>query len=781
MSVSSGTVNGSLLGRLRRHTTCPKCQGRFKQPKLLPCNHSVCRDCLTLDKGVRKGHGLEYIVSCPACKKEAELTKTGLDSLPDAFFKQHMTQACTRLEKVVSGKGCEECGKDEASLAAFCRNCESLICTSCRGDHERLRSLSEHIVVGTEEYARELGGVAQAENDDGASSSLSFRARSVSSSYPAMKCTAHKEPLKLYCRTCHVLICHDCTVKEHTPPRHKAELVDKLVSQHKSDIEEGTAVIRSHLSELKRSSSEKVSLQQGIVQQQKELCRLLDNVFQELQLELEHRKRKLVREIEAKAEEETKKISHDLARLDTKKSELESLIRACTEALQHTTDQEFMVLRRDLQTRLKEMSVKRPMTASASASSLPAEMPNLSLTVSCAEEIKAACKDVALKSLIVNRSKSKIHKLKSSLAEVGRDIQIIFSAITSDNKPCIEPLELKVKVIVPRFELEVETLIAPSLSLGTYMVTFTPAKKGEHLLFIYVGGEEIECCPFRVPVRSSKMDLGFPEKVLNKKEWAWGVACGSVDRLVYVTENYNHCISVWDKNGKLVRNIGHKGHKPGQLLQPTGIAVTREGIIFIADGKDVGRIQKLSKTGHPMAHFTGLDEPHGVTINGSEDRVYVCENGSQNITVFDMKLNKLESFGALSCSLDQGYHDPAMPTTLESPHSMALDVQGNIYVTDTMGGYIHVYESNGTHIRSISHPHDEEFAPSGIAIEDERLFIADRGGNQVVVFTTTGDFITATGSYGTGSGQFQNPSGLAIDVDGYLYVCDYGNSRIQVF
>ena len=758
------STESSVLERLRRQTTCPACGKRFTKPKLLPCNHSVCQDCLVLKKGVRKKRGLEFIVTCPTCNTEAELTKSGADSLPTAFFKRHMSEACSRLEQVVEGKGCEECGDSQAGLEAFCRDCERVLCSNCRAAHGKLRSLSAHAVVGMEAFSRQLTG-----HEDPANGLLLS-----ASSADVMHCSTHNEPLKLYCRTCHTVICHDCTVKEHAQPRHKVELVDNLVQKQKQDLEEGVVGLRGHLAEVRKSMSERASVQQDLAQQKTALCLVLDDIFREAQHKLEQRKKKLVQEVERKALEETAKILQDLNRFEKKASELDSLIQACSEALQHTTDQEFMILRRDLQTRLKEVAIRKQSQLLASS-----ELPNLFLPVSTSTEIESACKDLTHNSLCVSLSQSRVQKVKSAAAELGKEVQIVFSALTAQGTPCIEPLEIQVKVTVPRFELEVAAAVNPSLAIGTYQVSFTPFKKGEHLVAIQVGGQEVASSPYRVPVRSSKLDLGLPEKVLTKKDWAWGVACGSVSRQIYVTENYNHRISVCDKDGNAVRNIGQKGLKPGQMLYPTGIAVNRGGDIYVADGKESGRVQKLSKTGQLLAIYVELNEPQGVTLNSTEDRVYVCDNGSQRIMVFDADLKLVESFGELSCSLEHGHQE--VNAALESLHSVALDGAGNIYLTDTTSQHIHVYDQSGTHKHSIGHPHDDEFAPSGIVIEDEHMFIADRGGNQVVVFTTAGDFVMATGSYGTADGQFHNPSSMAVDVDGYLYVCDYGNSRIQVF
>ena len=44
-----------------------------------------------------------------------------------------------------------------------------------------------------------------------------------------------------------------------------------------------------------------------------------------------------------------------------------------------------------------------------------------------------------------------------------------------------------------------------------------------------------------------------------------------------------------------------------------------------------------------------------------------------------------------------------------------------------------------------------------------------------------GNFIASWGSDGIGDGQFSKSEGLDVDPDGYVYVADTGNKRIQVF
>lgn len=48
------------------------------------------------------------------------------------------------------------------------------------------------------------------------------------------------------------------------------------------------------------------------------------------------------------------------------------------------------------------------------------------------------------------------------------------------------------------------------------------------------------------------------------------------------------------------------------------------------------------------------------------------------------------------------------------------------------------------------------------------------------VYSADGEFLFKFGSHGEGNGQFNAPTGVAVDVNGNIIVADWGNSRIQV-
>lgn len=70
--------------------------------------------------------------------------------------------------------------------------------------------------------------------------------------------------------------------------------------------------------------------------------------------------------------------------------------------------------------------------------------------------------------------------------------------------------------------------------------------------------------------------------------------------------------------------------------------------------------------------------------------------------------------------------------------------------------------------------------PTGIAVNDGEVFVSDARGGRVQVFDLGGRYLRQIGKPGKGIGELARPMNLAIS-GGELYVAEYWNDRIQVF
>jgi hypothetical protein len=87
---------------------------------------------------------------------------------------------------------------------------------------------------------------------------------------------------------------------------------------------------------------------------------------------------------------------------------------------------------------------------------------------------------------------------------------------------------------------------------------------------------------------------------------------------VYVTDAGNDRVEVFDPAGNFLRQWGSDGTDPGQFHHPSGIAVVSENEVLVADS-DLGTVQQFATGGDfEEVIASGLDEPQGLSLDGSE-------------------------------------------------------------------------------------------------------------------------------------------------------------------
>lgn len=653
---------------------------------------------------------------------------------------------------------CEECHQPDSQSISCCSMC-GLICQKCFENHQCMTSYSDHVTVSLEQ---------------GQGDSLKTKMASVMAvdNTSRLKCEKHKEEaLRMYCMTCKRLICTLCTLDSHQPPNHQVTVLSKAAQALRVEMKQMVESIKETHTQALQSVEASKEAQQTFCGQREVSKSLIEASFQALHERLDLLKQKFLEDIETDIDTNVSdNMFETIKNTSTKAVEIENLINMTEQAIDHTTDQEFLDLKRFMAVRLKESSSKKVEPFHVS----PVQ---LSTTFST-ELVQLMCDHVKC-----HHSPSLEASYASGLrkASIGKEMSFLVHAVNNREEPCIDKYSVTVEIVLSRSGETVPVTVMSSLEIGTHVVKYVPKLKGEYKVSIRIEGNEISKSPYFVLAKGLKPTISQPTTIISQLEWPWGVAC-SVDRLMYITRNYHHTIAVFNKEGRQVRKIGLKGQKPGNLWHPTGIAVDNEGNVFVADGQENGRVQKLSKQGHLLAIYSKLRNPHGLLLNKKKDMLYVCDKGHGTVVVLGTDLKEIRIFGELDhFSASGGYEN--ISGHLHAPHSLAEDDSGLIYVSDTQDHYgcVHVFTIEGMHVREIKHPRGE-FAPTGIAIDDDHLYVCDIVKNCLFVFLiSNGQFMESYGCQGHVIGQFNYPLSLAFDFDGFLCMTDYSNNRVQVF
>lgn len=113
------------------------------------------------------------------------------------------------------------------------------------------------------------------------------------------------------------------------------------------------------------------------------------------------------------------------------------------------------------------------------------------------------------------------------------------------------------------------------------------------------------------------------------------------------------------------------------------------------------------------------------------------------------------------------------------PRALTVDRQNRIYVVDK-SARIQRFGSDGAFQLGWSMPERLAGKPVGIyAHSDDRVYVPDTHYHRVMVFDADGNELARFGREGNGDGEFQLPTDVAVDDDGFIYVSEYnGNDRV---
>ncbi|XP_074076260.1 transcription intermediary factor 1-beta [Macrotis lagotis] len=241
---------------------CGVCRERLRperEPRLLPCLHSVCGQCLLLGPAAAPGAGPannggdSAVVDCPVCKQQC----FAKDIVENYFMRDSGAKAAPDPKD--ANQCCTSC-EDNAPATSYCVECSEPLCETCVEAHQRVKYTKDHTVRST----------GPAKSRDGERT---------------VYCSVHKhEPLVLFCESCDTLTCRDCQLNAHKDHQYQfledavrnqrkllASLVKRLGDKH-ATLQKNTKEVRTSIRQVTDVQKRvQVDVKMAILQIMKEL------------------------------------------------------------------------------------------------------------------------------------------------------------------------------------------------------------------------------------------------------------------------------------------------------------------------------------------------------------------------------------------------------------------------------------------------------------------------------------------------------------------------------
>ena len=549
-------------------------------------------------------------------------------------------------------------------------------------------------------------------------------------------CQVHKgQELVVFCDSCSKTLCRDCVIDTTEHVQHSYGYIKKYRKQFLEVLEQNRALVDS----LNETITEIEGTRANVLHEKEVVVK---NVETEIDRKASEQKVKAHSKVASIANGKLATLQTQHDQLSRVYSEVVKSLQKAERTVENTADSEFPLVKRAVE-QLKEVAKK--------------------------------ARDVQPFPIIDSRIAVQIHRdeihfysgepadprrctySRESIKNVQLDklVSISINVFTSEGKFCLgeQSVTVELHYLCEQTTIRLEI---QCINPGQYQVDFTPRNRGRHMLAIKVNGRHIFGSPTPMFVHMPPHKLGAPVAVIEDLNRPGGLLNWN-GRVLACDMNNDRLIEI-EKWCPLVYNFAHVVNGPNELTSDSSsniyLSTCEDNRLHKLDGQ--GQILKsIGSTGKGKEQFEYIN---GVNVSGSF--LYICDTGNHRIKVYDLQLDLIEIIGKKGTKLGQ----------FQDPGDLAFDREGNMYVAEQENNRIQVFSPQKKPIR--------EYAvdcPITVHFFNNHLYITQSHQHCVTVMTTTGDHVA---SFGTG--YLQNPEGLVIDEDGFVYATSH-YQKIIVF
>ena len=300
-----------------------------KYPRLLPCLHTFCHECVT--SKINDGN-----ITCPTCKAEHDVTSDNLDTkLPRDNTRRDLYDF-VRVKRAPSAVSCTGCGKNMAGQR--CKECAEFLCKDCEEAHMRVNKTKDHTLMRLDSLKQSVSMVAFCQ--------------------PLM-CTEHRDKvLELYCskESCMKPVCMMCAiVKCTTGAGHQVSTCEDVARARQDNIKNLIGEVGEVGTDVSLVTDTVGAEIQNVRGQYERVVNEIDATFNNLQEIIERGRENMKKTVKDVVDRKISTLERQKQTLKQHTKQINESMAFAEQSLTHTNSPAFLQIEKTIANRLDEI------------------------------------------------------------------------------------------------------------------------------------------------------------------------------------------------------------------------------------------------------------------------------------------------------------------------------------------------------------------------------------------------------------------------------------------